>query len=183
MDLKKTITSIFIVPTLKINRDKLRGNGFVNGYVSDCQREDQYEDCVYVVFKPDDIDKFRDFLQDEYERTLSIIEDYDYEDGIVVVVYQMNKEFQKDIELIKQGKYSKTSKSFQEIFPRIMKIKIEGMHRDEISLQYRIFNKTADMREYWENKIGVMLDDDMEVWTGWVEKNESLDIQKLKENV
>lgn len=183
MDIKKTITSIFIVPTLKINRDRLKGNGFINGYVSDCQREDQYENCIYIVFKPENVEKFRDFLQDEYDRTVSIIEDYDYEDGIVVVVYQLNKEFYKDVELIKQGKYSKTSKMFQEIFPRIIKIRREGLHRDEISLQYRIFNKTADLREYWENKIGVAFDDTMEVWTGWNEENESFDITKLKENV
>jgi hypothetical protein len=183
MDLKKTITSIFIVPTLKINRDRLRGNGFINGYVSDCQREDQYENCIYVVFKPDDIGRFRDFLQDEYDRTVSVIEDYDYDDGVVVVVYQLDKEFQKDIKLIKQGKYSKTSKHFQEIFPRIMKIRREGLHRDEISLQYRIFNKTQDLREYWEEKLGVVLDDNMEVWTGWNDETESLNTQKLKENV
>lgn len=183
MDVKKTITSIFIVPTLRINRDKLKGIGFINGYVSDCQREDQYENCVYVVFKPESIDKFKDFLQDEYERTVSVIEDYDYDDGVVVVVYQLDDEFQKDIGLIKLGKYSKTSKTFQELFPRIIKIKKQGLYRDEISLQYRIFNKTQDLREYWEEKLGIMLDDNMEVWTGWNEETESLNTQKLKENV
>lgn len=183
MDIKKTITSIFIVPTLKINRDRLKGIGFINGYTTDCQREDQYENCVYIVFRPDNIYKFRDFLQDEYERTVSIIEDYDYEDGIVVVVYELGKEFEKDIKLIKQGKYSKTSKDFQEIFPRVIKIKRDGLHRDELCLQYRIFHKTKDLREYWENKIGIELDDNMEVWTGWNEENESFDIKKLKQNV
>jgi hypothetical protein len=183
MEVKKTITSIFIVPTLKINRDRLKGNGFINGYVTDCQRDDQYENCVYVAFKPDDIGKFRDFLQDEYERTISVIEDYDYENGIVVVVYQLDEEFQKDIKLVKQGKYSKTSKTFQELFPRIIKIKKQGLYKDEISLQYRIFNKTQDLREYWEEKLGVELDETMEVWTGWDENNESLNTQKLKEHV
>lgn len=180
-DFKKTITSIFMVPTLKINRDKLKRNGFVNGYILDCEKEFPYENCVYVLFKPDNIENFRDFLQDEYERTISVIEDYDYKDGYVVVVYQLDEKFEKDFKLIKQGKYSKTSKQFQEIFPRIVKIKHEGLNRDEISLQYRIFNKTDDLREYWENKIGITFDENMEVWTGWNEEKETLNIQKLKE--
>ena len=35
MERKHTITSIFIVPTLSIGRDKLIDNGFVNGYIKD----------------------------------------------------------------------------------------------------------------------------------------------------
>ena len=37
---------------------------------------------------------------DEYERTKDIIEDYDYEDGYVVVVYKLNMEFKEDFNTI-----------------------------------------------------------------------------------
>jgi hypothetical protein len=182
-DVKKNITSIFMVPTLKINRDILKDNGFVNGYLIDCKKDVQYKDCIYILFKPENIETFKEFLQDEYETTKSIVEDYDYEDGFVVVVYQLNSNFKKDFELIKQGKYSKTSRAFQETFPKIVKIKVEGLHKDELSLQYRVFNKTEDLREYWENKIGIAFDETMEVWTGWDEETEILNIDKLKEYV
>ena len=182
-DVKKNITSIFIVPTLKINKDQLKSNGFVNGYVIDCRQDLQYEDCVYILFKPDDVVKFRNFLQDEYERTKAIIDDYDYEDGFVVIVYKLDQTFKKDFKFIREGKYSKTSKAFQETFPRIVKIKRNGLHKDEVSLQYRVFNKTEDLREYWENKIGIAFDETMEVWTGWDEETETLNVDKLKEYV
>jgi hypothetical protein len=69
------------------------------------------------------------------------------------------------------------------MFPKIIKIKKNGLHKDEISLQYRIFNKTEDLKKFWEEKLGVEFDDSMEVWQGFIEENETLDINKLKEHV
>ena len=182
-EIKKNITSIFIVPTLKISRENLQNNGFINGYVIDIDYDVSYENCVYLLFKPKDIEKFRDFLSNEYERTKSIIEDYDYKDGFVVVVYQLDNKFKKDFDLIKQGKYSKTSVAFQEQFPKVIKIKKNGYLRDEISLQYRVFNKTEDMKLYWEEKLGVSFDENMEVWGGWDEEKEILNFEKMKDYV
>ena len=183
MELKKTATSICIVPTLKINRDDMFENNCINGYVEDLRRDVQYENAVYLLFKPKDLDRFRDFLDEEYERTKSIIDDYDYEDGYVVVVYEINPRLKDDIELVKQGKYSQTSRKFQDIFPKAIQIRKNGLRRDEISLQYRVFNKTDDLRQFWEDKLGVEIEEDMEVWHGFFDEFEILDITKLKENV
>jgi hypothetical protein len=182
-DVKKTITSIFIVPILGIKREKLIDNGYINGYIRDSRKEIQYEDSIYLLFKPEKLDVFREFLDEEYERTKTIIDDYDYEDGYVIVVYKVDKKFKKDIALIKEGKYSKTSKEFQEMFPKIIKIKRNGMHKDEISLQYRVFNKTQDLKEYWEDKLAVEFDDDMEVWDKFVYEHEILNLDKIKQHV
>lgn len=183
MDVKKTITSIFMVPTLQIPKGLLLENGFVNAYVQDSHRDVQYEDCIYLVFRPKDLDKFREFLDSEYERTKSIVDDYDYEDGFVVIVYELDSKFSKDFKLIRSGKYSKTSAEFQKLFPKLVKIKKNGLHKDEISLQYRIFNRTEDLIKYWEEKLGVEFDEDQEVWHAFNEENEILNIEKLKEHV
>jgi hypothetical protein len=183
MERKHTITSIFIVPTLSIGREKLIDNGFVNGYIKDGMRDAQYENAVYLLFKPSNLDKFRVFLDKEYERTKFIIDDYDYEEGYVVVVYEINSKLKNDIELIKQGKYSKTSPAFQGIFPKVVQIKKNGMRRDEISLQYRVFNKTEDLVQFWEDKLGIELPEDLEVWHGFFDEFETLDLNKIKEYV
>lgn len=183
MEIKKTITSIFIVPTLSINKEKLADNGYINGYIKDGRKEIQYDKSIYLLFQPKNLDRFRKFLDSEYERTKSVIDDYDYEDGYVVVVYKLNERLDADIELIKQGKYSQTSAKFQEIFPKIVKIAKNGLQKDEVSLQYRIFNKTEDLRKFWEDKFGVEFDDDMEVWNGFIEENEIMDLDKLKQHV
>lgn len=172
-----------MVPTLKIPKDALKDNGFINGYVKDGSREVQYENCIYLLFQPSNLDKFREFLDSEYERTKDLIDDYDYEKGYVVVVYQLDVKFAKDFALIKRGKYSKTSPAFQALFPKVIKIKKNGLHRDEISLQYRVFNRTEDLIKFWEEKLGVEFEDDQEVWHGFEEENEILNIEKLKEYV
>ena len=77
MDVKKTITSVFMVPTLGIPKSELTDNGFINGYVKDENREVQYEDCIYLLFKPENLYKFKGFLDREYERTKAVIDDYD----------------------------------------------------------------------------------------------------------
>lgn len=174
-----------MVPTLKVPKDALRSNGFINAYIKDNRREDQYKESIYLLFKPKDLDKFREFLDNEYDRTKTIIEDYDYEDGFVVVVYQLNEKYRKDFDLIKQGKYSKTSEDFQKNFPKIIKINRGGLHKDEISLQYRIFNKNEDLIEFWEEKLGISLEltigNDFEVWEGWDEQKEILELDKIKQ--
>ena len=185
MEIKKNITSIFMVPTLKVPKDALKGNGFINAYIRDDRRDDQYKESIYLLFKPENLDKFREFLDNEYERTKTVIEDYDYEDGFVVVVYQLNEKYKKDFTLIKQGKYSKTSSDFQKVFPKIIKIVKNGLHRDELSLQYRIFNKASDLIDFWEEKLGIdfktTVGDEFEVWEGWDEQKEILELDKIKE--
>jgi hypothetical protein len=182
-EIKKTITTIFMVPTLKINRDTLYDNGFINAYIKDATRDVQYENCIYLLFKPTDLDKFKDFLDGEYERTKSVIDDYDYEDGYVVVVYELDQRYKHDFNLIRKGKYSKTSPEFQKMFPKVVKIKTKGYYKDEISLQYRVFNHTQDLVQFWEDKLDVKFDDDQEVWHAFIEENEMLNLDKIKQYV
>jgi len=185
MAIKKTISSMFMVPTLGINREGLKNNQFINGYQWDVNRDIKHENSVSLLFKPKNMPKFKDFLDNEYERTEDIIEDYD-SDGFVVVVYSLNKKFEKDFELIKQGKYSRTSSKFQDLFPKIMTIDKKGddgkiRREEEESLQYRIFNKTEWMKQYWEDRIAINFNEGMEYWSGYDESKELLDISKIKE--
>lgn len=180
MELKKTITSIFIVPTLKIDRDKLKENGYLNGYISDVRRDIQYQNAVYLLFQPGNLDKFREFIDNELERTRQLIDDYDYEEGFVVVVYTLDNKWKKDFAIIREGKYSKTSKVYQQEFPKIIKILKNGAYKDDISLQFRIFTKDESLRQYWEDKLDINFTDDMEVWDGFEIENEILDLDKIK---
>lgn len=183
MEIEKTVTSIFMIPTLKIPEDSLFGNGFINGYSKDNNRDIHYEDAVYILFQPKNLDKFRNFLDNEYERTKSIIDDYDYPDGYVVVVYTLDSKFKLDFNLIKEGKYSKTSKEFKNLFSSKKVINERGLRKEVWSLQYRVFYKTQDMIDYWEELFGVPFDKDQEVWHGFFEKNETLNLDKIKEHV
>ena len=50
-------------------------------------------------------------------------------------------------------------------------------------MQYRVFNKTEDLVKFWEDKLGIELPNDVEVWHGFFEENETLDLDKIKEHV
>ena len=104
--IRKNITSIFMVPTLKIGKKKLNSNGFVNAYIKDSRRDVQYDECIYLLFHPEKLDAFREFLDEEYERTKSIVDEYDYENGFVVVVYKLDEQFKEDFQLIFNHHYS-----------------------------------------------------------------------------
>jgi hypothetical protein len=79
--------------------------------------------------------------------------------------------------------YSKTSEEFQKLFPKVIKLKKNGLHRDELSLQYRIFNKTKDLVEYWQDRVGENAwEEYYEVWTGFQEENEILTKKVLNES-
>lgn len=177
---KKTITTIFMLPTLKLGEDDLISNGFINAYIYDPEHEEVYDDCIYILFKPTDLVKFRGFLDKNYnKRGTNIVTDYDIEGGYVVVVFKLNPALKEDFDLIRLGQYSKTSKSFQDLFPKKKKIIRNGFTKEETSLQTRIFNKYSDLAEYWENKLDVHFTEDMEYWNGFDLDTEMLDIDKI----
>jgi hypothetical protein len=172
-----------MVPTLKIPKGALLDNGFINGYVGDASKDFQYENSVYILFKPDNLEKFKEFLEGEYERTKDIIEDYDYADGFVVVVYKLNPVYKKDFTKVEKGQYSQTSPSFQKDFSKTVSVTKNGKASDLVSLQYKIFNKTKDLVDFWEDKLGVNFQSDYELWEAYDKEKEILNIDKLKQEL
>jgi len=82
-----------------------------------------------------------------------------------MLVYKLDPKYASDYELVKQGKYSKTSKTFQGLFPKFVTVKsLFGLKEEKISLQYRVFNKTNDVKKFWETQLGVDFSEDQELW-------------------
>ena len=71
-------------------------------------------------------------------------------------------------------------RQFKNAFPKVLKVIVNGLHRDELSLQIRIFKKTNDLRKIWENLTGVTFTEDMEVWPTWNLEKEILNDDVLK---
>jgi hypothetical protein len=181
MKLSRSVTTLFMVRPLGLSIEEIEIHGFINAYVSDINQDYQYENCVYLLFKPLDIDTFANFLDLEKMRA-TVVDDYDYEGGYIVVVYQYDSKHISNINLIKQGLYSKTDKQFQDLFPKVVKILKNGKHRDEISLQYRIFNRTQDLVNFWEDNLGIRFSQDQEAWEGFHSERETLNINNIKKD-
>lgn len=182
MIIEKTVTTIFMVPTLDIGRDSLLKNNFVNAYSEDTDCNIDYINVVFLLFKPNDLQQFKEFLENEYLNNKEIVEDYDYDEGYVVVIYRLDNRYIKDFDLIREGKYSKTSKEFQALFPETVKNVTTGL--DEPSIQHLIFNKDPKLIQFWEDVTGTpgLSSRGMEVWTRFIPHNETLYIKEHYDN-
>jgi len=182
MQIDRNVSTLFLLPPLKINAEDLNieKHGFLNAYQFIKGEENPDKEELYLLFNPSNIERFNDFLDGEYFRTDSILDDYDV-DGFVVVVYKLDNRYKDDFELIRQGKYSKTSKEFQSLFSKIKKTMKEGRYKDEVSIQWKIFNKSEDLREFWEELIGQPFKAEMEVWSTFEIEKETLDFEKIKQ--
>lgn len=176
-----TITSIFMVPTLKLSKD-IKDLGFINAYWKTKEEGREYgEYSIFLLFKPPNMDRLNMFIDDERELNGQFMDDYDYGDGYVILVYGLDLDFKKDFDLVMKGKYSKVSDEFKELFPKTKRVRESGSNKEKKTLQWRIFNKTDDMRTYWEEKLGVSFREEMEVWQTWEIDKEILDVNKLLE--
>lgn len=174
---RKNCTTIFLLPAIGQTRQTLLQYGFIAAYLDDLQHEVHYEEAVYLLFKPEDIPAFQKFLEEEYRKPSLILEDYDYRGGYTVVVYKVDEEFLPEYQLFLQGKYSKFSPKYIAAFPK--EIPVDLLHRGRTmrkSLHYHIFNRTQQMKNYWERKIGEKIPEDMELWSSPDMDKEVLDV-------
>ncbi len=180
------VSKIFMVPTLKIDEKHIKTHNFINSYSKDPNKEEyDIANHVFLLFKPKNMDNFQWFVDEEYDRTDAILEDYNVSSDHIVLVYRLNEEFKDDFSLIREGKYSKTSLKFQNLFKKVKTVFEEGENKDKMSLQWQIFTKEEDLRKFWEGDdvIGSKLPKESEVWSIFDENKETLTSEKIKELV
>lgn len=181
---KKTCSTIFLLPGIGLKRQSLLKQGFVSAYIDDATHDVHYENAVYLLYKPAQIEEFQTFLQAEYKRTPLLVEDYDYPGGYVVTVYKFPEDFLREYDLFLRGKYSKFRKKYIDLFPTRVEVYDSKTNsvKDKFSLQYHIFNRTNALRKFWEEKLGYEdngLPEDLEYWSIPDVKKETLNINEL----
>jgi hypothetical protein len=179
--LTKTCTSLFLVPLLGIQKVALDEMGFISGYLGDVSQEVQYDEAIYMLFKPEDQELFGLFVRNETNTNKrNLIDDYDYDGRYTVLVYQIPEKFISDYKLFLEGKYSEFSDAAKKMFPEETPVIVRG-HREILpSFAYRVFNKEERMRKWIEDLLGVKLDKDAECWTKPNLEFEKLNIDKIK---
>ena len=158
--------SLFIVNS---NAGKIvKKYGFVEAFFKDMEHKSETKYPVYILFKPPNMIEFGEFLEEE--KQLELIEDvYDYPGGYVVVVYRFPEIYEKDYDLIKEGRYSETSNDFKSIFP-------QTSSDETFSLYHLVFNKHPDLRKRMEDELGSPISEDTELWHLPNLQKETLDI-------
>lgn len=178
------LNTIFMVPTLGISGKQIEAHNLINAYSKD-EEKDEYSlnKHVFLLFKPKNMDNFQWFIDEEYDRTEDILEDYNVDKNLVILVYKLNEKFKEDFDLVREGKYSKTSEKFQNLFKKTKTVVEKGESVDTLSLQWKIFTKDETLREFWEgdDMIGAKIPRDQEVWPGYNLEKETLSIEKIKQ--
>lgn len=180
-DQRITDTTRFLLRGLSLFKADLSKYGFINAFLDDAVHEHHYENSVYLLFQPPDLGIFEWFVESEKVRTHLFLEEYDYPKGYIVVVYKFPAEYMDDYRLFKEGKYSKFSKKYRDLFPTERKgTSSKGIPFTEPSFYSHIFGRTEKMRRYWENILDVTLQDDAELWDKPDIGKETLNIEKYE---
>jgi len=178
--IEMTVTNLFLVPPLGIGRERLRLQNLIDAYIKDAGSDLEYTDVVYLLFKPDDMELFQEFVEEERQRTDLLIDEYDYAGGFIVLVYKTHPEDREDIELIFKGQYSKISQRYKKKIPAVVKQVIRGLHKDSISLQYEIIAKSQNVRDWWKKELDIDIPEGSEVWSIPDLEKETLYIDKIR---
>lgn len=178
--IEMTVTNLFLVPPLSIGRERLRLQNLIDAYIKDAGSDLEYTDVVYLLFKPDDMELFQEFVEEERQRTDLLIDEYDYAGGFIVLVYKTHPEDKEDIELIFKGQYSKISQRYKKKIPAVVKQVIRGLHKDSISLQYEIIAKSQNVKDWWKKELDIDIPEGSEVWSIPDLEKETLYIDKIR---
>lgn len=180
-DDRKTDTTYFLMPVLGIKREYQDLHNFIDSFLDDIGKQQHYINCIYILYRPTDMDSFQDFLEIEKERYQDVIDDYDYAGGYVVVVYKFPKELIPDMNLILNGKYSETSLEFRKKFAQVKRVVAEnGLRKDLPSFQWLVFKKSNDVRDSWAEEFGIIIEEGQEVWGVPDMNKQILDIEEIR---
>jgi len=155
-----TATNMFILPTLGMDRGRLKNIGMLNAYIRD-ELHEEYKGGIYVLFRPKD--EFDSFLE-ECRRKKMIIDEYDYPGGFVIVVFKYPISIENDVELIMKGQFSKTSIPYRNMITKTYRVDEMGRAKEYLTIQHQIFSKSQSIIDYWWDKYQITFDKEDEVW-------------------
>ena len=164
--LQMTSTNLFIRPLLEIPSKDLDKFSFENAYIKDEIKGIDYKHAIYLLFRPGKYQEdFNDFVEEERKKGV-VLDEYDYADGWVVVVFRYNEKWQNDILLILKGDYSKVSREYQEQIPD----KAGKGSETVMSMQHHIFRKSEYVKKFWYDKYGLEFEHNDECWSLYPER-------------
>jgi len=168
--LSYTNSSFFALPMLNISLVKL-GKYFFNCFVKDNDYETLLERPLFLSFKYE----YKTLEEENYCKNVhkELLEKEEFitfyyagnilDSKTIIYLFNVNDEFKDDYNMFLQGKYSKFRTEFKEKFSKYFVNSNTG--RREKTITGRVVNKDPELKEYWENKIGIKLNEESEVWS------------------
>ncbi len=162
------------MPMLGIDRNKLYWKEFfLNCYIG-IKEYPQKGDKFFLLFKfnnTQDYLKVRELLKEE--ETFSDEMAYSSPNGeYVIFMFKVNKKFNKEYRLFKEGKYSQFSNEYKNLIMRVHLV-------TQDKLLYHILNKTEKRRKQLSNDWDYPLSEKAELWSLPRDEDEILTLKNL----
>lgn len=170
-------SQLFVMEILRIDPMDLIKNRFLGSFFYNDEADVEYKDCLHLLFHPENYEIFYNFIEHEQSRGANILDEFDYEDGYIILVYKIPEKFIPDVEIVKLGKYSTVSKEYKSKFAA----KITNGNEEFLSISRLVFDKSNILKEYWEEEFDVQFTKNQEFWRKMKKEEETFSLQKLKE--
>lgn len=157
-----TKTTSFIKQILNITHKSFVTNGLLDCYLGNYHKtKDVWGHSLYVVF---DVSKILLTFREELMRRHDYIS-ADLHGNELIFEFSINTDVRlKIIQPFLLGKYSEICRDYvQKNFNRVTLNSNTG--KIGPSNNWKVLNKDASLKKFWENKIGVIFTEDMEVWS------------------
>lgn len=156
IDIKKSTLSCFILPLLSINTSLIKNN------LNKCYLyKMDNEDLVALVFQED--------IEIELIERLELIPYFltSFEsNSYMIFLFEIPREFKKDLELLKIGKYSFISNEakYKILQASLSEENFKNLDKMKSTRLYGILFKTKILRKHWEETLGVEINKENELW-------------------
>jgi len=134
--------------------------GYRNAYLND--HNYPLKDCIYLLFQPETFSKnFKNFTENYLENHKCYKTNYDMEDGKVMYVFSVPEKYTIDIQLLKLGKYSATTKDFKALFPQTI---INERGEKVLFSNWMILHKHPFWKKHMETYVGQEIPVENDLW-------------------
>tara|TARA_R110002012_G_scaffold118547_1_gene267403 strand:- start:302 stop:802 length:501 start_codon:yes stop_codon:yes gene_type:complete len=150
----KTKSHTYILPMLSYYID-IRKRNLVNTYIG-AREYPEHDNHIFLLYKFQGTKNFIEY-EDYLENNLLFNSKYDPDENHVMFIFNVPKDYQPIYDLYKSGKYSEFFDDY-----KIQIFKFHGITDSNHKIAKVLF-KHPDLREEWEERIGVEIPENQEV--------------------
>lgn len=172
-DLDFNISTDFFLPVLGIDLAITDTTGYINSYINCPDLTDiLINNPVYILYNTEDLDLNMERVYEDLINNKNFILEQRLDRYHILFCFSIPKKFNKDYELIIQGKYSETSGAFKDLFCN-----------DNIQdlWQYKVLHKDPEYKKNLENRIGLVLNNNPEIYNKIDMFNETILISSYRD--
>lgn len=148
--------------------------GFKNSYLDD--KLNHHENCIFLLFNPEKItNDFIEFSEMVLQQHSEYVMDYDVDENKIMFIYNIPNEYREDVNLVKMGKYSITSKRYKDLFPNKIPNKQGQL---VLNANWMILHKHPQWKKTMEEKVGAEIPPENDLWDAFNEEKEIFNYEK-----